>query len=48
MLKDIDPLLGRDLTHALAAMGHGDEIAIAATSERRFYGSILTKGAVPP
>ena len=28
MLKGIDPLLGADLLHALAAMGHGDEIAI--------------------
>ncbi len=28
MLKGIDPLLGPELLHALAAMGHGDEIAI--------------------
>jgi L-fucose mutarotase len=28
VLKRIDPLLGPDLLHALAAMGHGDEIAI--------------------
>jgi L-fucose mutarotase len=28
MLKTIDPLLGPDLLHALAAMGHGDEIAV--------------------
>lgn len=28
MLKGIDPLLGPDLLHILAAMGHGDEIAI--------------------
>jgi len=28
ILKGIDPLLGPDLLHALAAMGHGDEIAI--------------------
>lgn len=28
MLKGINPLLGPDLLHALAAMGHGDEIAI--------------------
>ena len=28
MLKGIDPLLGPDLLHVLAAMGHGDEIAI--------------------
>jgi len=29
MLKGIDPLLSPDLLHALAAMGHGDEIVIA-------------------
>jgi L-fucose mutarotase len=28
VLKGIDPLLSPDLLHALAAMGHGDEIAI--------------------
>jgi L-fucose mutarotase len=28
MLKTLDPLLGPDLLHALASMGHGDEIAI--------------------
>ena len=28
MLKGIDPLLGPDLLYVLAAMGHGDEIAI--------------------
>lgn len=28
MLKGLDPLLYPDLLHALAAMGHGDEIAI--------------------
>jgi L-fucose mutarotase len=28
MLKGIDPLLHPDLLHALAAMGHGDEIAV--------------------
>ena len=28
MLKGIHPLLIADLLHALAAMGHGDEIAI--------------------
>ena len=28
MLIGIDPLLGPELLHALAAMGHGDEIAI--------------------
>jgi len=41
VLKGIDPLLGPDLLHVLAAMGHGDEIAIvdanfpaAATAQR--------------
>ena len=28
MLKNLDPLLNADLLHALAAMGHGDEIAV--------------------
>jgi L-fucose mutarotase len=28
VLKGIDPLLNAELLHALAAMGHGDEIAI--------------------
>lgn len=28
MLKTIHPLIGPDLLHALAAMGHGDEIAL--------------------
>jgi L-fucose mutarotase len=41
MLKGIHPLLHADLLHALAAMGHGDELAIvdanfpAATVARR-------------
>lgn len=29
MLKGINPLIGPDLLHALAAMGHGDELVIA-------------------
>ena len=29
MLKGLDPLLGPDLLHILAAMGHGDELVIA-------------------
>ena len=28
VLKGLDPLLGPDLLHALAAMGHGDELAL--------------------
>lgn len=40
MLKNIDPLLTADLLHALAAMGHGDSIALVdanypATSHAR-------------
>ena len=51
MLKGIDPLLGADLLHALAAMGHGDEIAIvdanfpAASTARRL---IRVEGAGAP
>jgi L-fucose mutarotase len=29
VLKGLDPLLGPDLLHILAAMGHGDELVIA-------------------
>ena len=29
MLKSLDPLLSPDLLHALASMGHGDEIVVA-------------------
>ncbi len=29
MLKGLDPLLGPDLLHCLASMGHGDELVIA-------------------
>lgn len=41
MLKGLDPLLSPELLHALAAMGHGDEIALvdanfpAASTARR-------------
>jgi L-fucose mutarotase len=28
MLKNLDPLLGPDLLHVLASMGHGDELAV--------------------
>jgi L-fucose mutarotase len=51
MLKGIDPLLSPDLLHALAAMGHGDEIAIvdanfpAAANARRL---IETPGVASP
>jgi len=45
MLKGIDPLLSPDLLHALASMGHGDELAIvdanfpAASNARRLVES---------
>jgi L-fucose mutarotase len=29
MLKNLDPLLGPQLLHVLAAMGHGDELVVA-------------------
>jgi L-fucose mutarotase len=29
MLKNLDPLLGPDLLHVLASMGHGDELVVA-------------------
>jgi L-fucose mutarotase len=29
VLKGLDPLLGPDLLHALASMGHGDELVVA-------------------
>jgi L-fucose mutarotase len=51
MLKGIDPLLHADLLHALASMGHGDEIAVvdanfpAAALGRRV---ILLAGASAP
>ncbi|HEY3179757.1 MAG TPA: RbsD/FucU domain-containing protein [Casimicrobiaceae bacterium] len=51
MLIGIDPLLGPDLLHALASMGHGDELAIvdanfpAATMGRRV---IEVRGANSP
>ncbi len=51
MLIGIDPLLGPDLLHALASMGHGDTIAIvdanfpAATMGRRV---VEVRGASAP
>jgi L-fucose mutarotase len=51
MLKTLDPLLGPDLLHALAAMGHGDELAIvdanfpAAACARRL---VRVEGASAP
>jgi len=34
VLKGIDPLLSPDLLHALAAMGHGDEVVVAFEPEQ--------------
>ena len=51
MLIGIDPLLGPDLLHALASMGHGDELAIvdanfpAATMGQRI---VEVRGANSP
>ena len=51
MLKGVHPLLSPDLLHAMASMGHGDEIAIvdanfpAASNARRL---IETRGADSP
>lgn len=52
MLKTLDPLLGPDLLHALASMGHGDEIAVV---DAHFPGASVARrlvrldgvGAVP-
>jgi L-fucose mutarotase len=40
MLKDLDPLLSPDLLHALASMGHGDEIVIA---DAHFPGATMAR-----
>lgn len=40
MLKGLDPLLSPDLLHALALMGHGDEIVIA---DAHFPGASVAK-----
>ena len=40
MLKGLDPLLSPDLLHALASMGHGDEIVVA---DAHFPGTTLAR-----
>lgn len=40
MLKGLDPLLSPDLLHALASMGHGDEIVVA---DAHFPGATMAK-----
>lgn len=44
MLKGIPPLLTPDLLHALASMGHGDEIAIV---DANFPSATLGKRLIP-
>ena len=44
MLKRISPLLTADLLHALASMGHGDEIAIV---DANFPAASLGKRVIP-
>lgn len=43
MLKGLDPLLSPDLLHALATMGHGDEIAVV---DAHFPGATMAKRLV--
>jgi L-fucose mutarotase len=40
MLKGLDPLLSPDLLHALASMGHGDEIVVA---DAHFPGAAIAR-----
>lgn len=40
MLKGLDPVLSPDLLHALAAMGHGDEIAVV---DAHFPGATMAR-----
>jgi L-fucose mutarotase len=49
MLKNLDPLLSADLLYVLAAMGHGDEVAIVdanfpaeSVARRTAYGRLVT------
>jgi L-fucose mutarotase len=51
MLKNLDPLLGPELLYVLAAMGHGDEVAIVdanfpadSVARRTAYGRLVTVG----
>jgi L-fucose mutarotase/ribose pyranase (RbsD/FucU family) len=47
MLRGINPLLNPDVLHALAAMVHGDTLAIVQTTESRIYANlILSKGVI--
>ncbi|HLB79966.1 MAG TPA: RbsD/FucU domain-containing protein [Dongiaceae bacterium] len=43
MLKNLDPLLHADLLHVLAAMGHGDELALV---DRNFPAAALARRLV--
>jgi L-fucose mutarotase len=44
MLKGVDPLLSADLLYVLAAMGHGDEVAVV---DRNFPATSTAKRLVP-
>jgi L-fucose mutarotase len=56
MLKNLDPLLSPDLLYVLAAMGHGDEVAVVdanfpadSVARRTGYGRLVTiAGATMP
>jgi L-fucose mutarotase len=43
MLKGLDPLLGEDLLYVLAAMGHGDQLALV---DRNFPAASMSKRLV--
>ena len=48
MLKNLPPPFTSDALHALASMGHGDDMAIVIlrTGEQRKYGNILLRKGV--
>jgi L-fucose mutarotase len=54
MLKHVDPLLSPELLYVLAAMGHGDELAVVdanfpadSVARRTGYGRLVTMAGVP-
>jgi L-fucose mutarotase len=54
MLKNLDPLLSPELLYVLAAMGHGDEVAVVdanfpadSVARRTGYGRLVTIAGVP-
>jgi L-fucose mutarotase len=55
MLKQLDPLLNADVLHALASMGHGDDLIISdtnfpsdAVARQTVYGKVLHIDADAP